>query len=393
MSTAADANAGADPERVASALSAAEFVRVYARPTGDTLAAAGLLANALRERDTAFQVRSTRDSAAPDGHGTALALGWTPPNGTGLDTGDQPVSSVAAAVVAALGVDPDPLVGLAGVVAAEAVPGDAGSGSLLEAAERRGIVERRPGVAVPTADIATGLAHSTLVRAPFSGDPEAAQALVAELDLPADPADDDYRRLASALALDVTTDAPMQSVGAVERALRPYETPTGPFATLGGYADVLCALAREQPGLGVSVALGADATEAAVTTWREHARRAHGLLDDPTTGRYDGVFVARVETDPADTPALSTAARLLRDYQSPEPAALVVSDDAAAAAGDGSTDVTAALRAGVDATSGEEDERDDPTDADVVGHGRAGDARFGGGDVTAFIGGFREALR
>ncbi|PSQ04006.1 exonuclease RecJ, partial [Halobacteriales archaeon QS_6_71_20] len=47
MSTAADAAEPA-PERVASALAAAEFARVYARPTGDALAAAGLLARAFR---------------------------------------------------------------------------------------------------------------------------------------------------------------------------------------------------------------------------------------------------------------------------------------------------------------------------------------------------------
>ncbi|PSQ06519.1 hypothetical protein BRC97_06050, partial [Halobacteriales archaeon QS_6_71_20] len=68
----------------------------------------------------------------------------------------------------------------------------------------------------------------------------------------------------------------------------------------------------------------------------------------------------------------------------------VVSDDAAAAAGSGDADVTAALRAGVD---GAGDEGDDPDEYDVIGDARAGDARFAGGDVQAFIGAFREALR
>lgn len=390
MSTAADATAEPDPERVASALSAAGFARVYARPTGDALAAAGLLARALRDSDDPFQVRTTRERVVPDGDGVALTLGWDAPNATGVPAGATPISTVAAAVVDAMGAEPDPLVGLAGVVAAGAAPGEAGGGALLEAADRRGVVTRRPGLAVPTADLADGVAHSTLVRAPCSGDAEAARALVSESSLPADPNDDDRRRLASAVALDATADAPDRSVSAVERALRPHATPTGPFATLGGHADVLNALARERPGIGVSLALGADVTDAAVTTWRDHAARAHGLLAEPTTGRYDGAFVCRVETARADTPALATAARLVRDFRSPEPVALVVSDDAAAAAGDGDADVTAALRAGV---AGATDGNDDAGDGDVIGDARAGDARFAGGDVQAFIGAFREALR
>ncbi|QZX99599.1 exonuclease RecJ [Halobaculum rubrum] len=412
MSTAADTPTEADPERVASALATAEFVRLYPRPTGDALAAAGLLARALDARATPFQVRATRESAVPDGDGSALALGWTAPNATGIAPGSRPVSVVAAAVVDALDVQPDPIVGLAGVVAAGTVPGENGSGSLLEEAERRGVVDRRPGVAVPTADLADGLAHSTRIWTPYSGDVEAAGALLADLgigsdaDRPDEVGDDDRRRLASAVALDATADAPDRAVSAVERALRPYETPTGPFATLGGHADVLDALARERPGLGVAVALGADVTDAALSTWRDHAASVHEALADPTTGRYDGAFVARVEASPADAPALATAARLVRDYASPEPVALVVSDDAAAAAGDGTTDVTAALRAGVEATAaGDVDESTDSGETgsdgmdpdeqpiDVVGDDRLGEARFDGGDVQAFIGAFREVLR
>ncbi|WP_435063951.1 exonuclease RecJ [Halobaculum sp. EA56] len=396
MSTAADtdadATAGVDPERVASALSAAEFVRAYARPTGDALAAAGLLARTLRDRGTPFQVRTTRERVAPDGDGRAVTLGWAAPDATAIAPGDRPVSAAAAAVVDALGAEPDPLTGLAGVAAAGAVPGDDGSGGLLEAAERRGLVERRPGLAVPTDDLADGLAHSTLLRAPYSGDTDATRELIADLGIGPEPTEDDRRRLASAVALDATgeRDAPERSVGAVERALRPYATPTGPFATLGGHADVLSALARERPGLGVSLALGADVADAARSVWREHASRAHGLLDDPTTGRYDGALVYRVETEPGDASALATAARLVRDFRSPEPVALVVSDDAAAAAGDGAADVTAALRAGVEGAGGD---GDDPDGYDVVGDARAGDARFSGGDVQAFVGAFREALR
>ena len=178
MSTAADMPTEADPERVASALAAAEFVRIYPRPTGDALAAAGLLARALDARGTPFQVRATRDSSVPYGDGSAIALGWTAPNAPGISGASRPLAAVAAAVVDAYGAEPDPLVGLAGVVAAGTAPGDGGSGSLLEEAERRGVVDRRPGVAVPTADLADGIAHSTRIWTPYSGDVDAASELL-----------------------------------------------------------------------------------------------------------------------------------------------------------------------------------------------------------------------
>ncbi|QLG62778.1 exonuclease RecJ [Halorarum salinum] len=368
------------PDAVAATLREAEFVRLCARPTGDALAAAGLLARALRSASTPFHVRTTRAGTAPDGDGTPVALGWTAPDATFVPAGDRPVSVVAAEVVAELGADPDPVVGLAGVVAAESAPGADGSGSLLESAERRDAVERRPGVAVPTADPADGLAGSALFRAPFSGDPEAARALLADLDYPAEPDDDDRRRLASAVALDATADAPPRAAEAVGRALHPYATPEGPFETLGGYADVLSATAREAPGLGVALALGNDvAREAALDAWRSHATAAHGLLDDPSTSRYDGAFVVRIDGESDGHAVLATAARLARDFASPEPVALVVADGAAAAAGvDGTTDVTAALREAAG-------------DGTASGDARLGDARFDG-DVESFVGGFRGAL-
>jgi len=211
------------------------------------------------------------------------------------------------------------------------MPGTDGSGGLLETAEQAGLVNRRAGVGVPTADLADGLTHSTLVDAPFSGDTEATEALLAELDLPADQADLDeaaHTRVASMVAIETTTaDASTPNAAeTVETALRPYATPNGPFETLGGYADVLSALARESPGLAISLALGApNVADEAVEAWRDHANAAHRALDGPTAGRYEGVFVCRVDTDrPA---VLSTVARLARQFRSPEPVALVVTAD------------------------------------------------------------------
>ncbi|QLG26521.1 exonuclease RecJ [Halorarum halophilum] len=378
MSTTRAADSPA-PDAVATALREADFIRLCPRPTGDALAAAGLLAYALRSTDTPFQVRTTRAATAPEGDGTAFALGWVAPDATFVPTGDRPVSVVAAEVSEELGVDPDPLVGLAGVVAAESAPGADGSGSLLEAAERTGAVDRRSGVAVPTADPAEGLANSTLLRAPYSDDADAARALLADLDYPAEPDDDDRRRFASVVALDATTDGPQRAAEAVGRALQPYATPRGPFATLGGYADVLGATAREAPGLGVALALGNDVVrEAALDAWRSHAAATHGLLSNAGTARYDGAFVLRVDADPETTTALATAARLARDFLSPEPMAVVVTDGAAAAAGTDGTDVTRTLETAAGVGS-------------ACGDAREGEVRFDG-EADEFVDGLRGAL-
>lgn len=326
---------------LAAELASAPFVRCYGHADGDCLAAAGLLAVALRARSVPFQIHVSSDPAAdltdpdtePDDDDSQTVLLTTgrreaadhaiPPAGD-----SRPASVIAAAVSRELGVEPDLLLALAGVIASGSMPGTDGSGGLLEAAEQAGLVERRPGVAVPTADLADGLAHSTLVDAPFSGDTEAAKAVLADLDLPADSTDLDdeaHTRLASMVAVETSTAEPStpNAAEAVETALRPYATPNGPFATLGGYADVLAALANETPGLAISIALGAaNVADEALDTWRDHTSAAHHALDGPTAGRYEGVFVLRVDTDrPA---VLSTAARLAQQFRSPEPVALVV---------------------------------------------------------------------
>lgn len=330
-----------DPDAAASlaaSLASAPFVRLYGHADGDSLAAAGLLAVALREQGVPFQIHISTDpdgeltdATVDDSHTLAVTTGHraaadhaVPPAGD-----SRPASVAAAELSRELGVEPDPLLALAGVIAAGSTVGTDGSGALAEQAEQAGLVDRRPGVAVPTADGADGLAHSTLVDAPFSGDAEAAEQLLADLDVPADTADCDesaHTRVASAVALDVSTaeTAAGGAADAVETALRPYATPNGPFATLGGYADVLSVLAGEQPGLGVSLALGANCKADALDVWRDHAAAAHRALDSATTGRYEGVVVLRTETDrPA---VLPTVARLAERFRSPESVVLAVSE-------------------------------------------------------------------
>ena len=399
-----------DPEAAASlatALASAPFVRVYGHADGDSLAAAGLLAVALQARSVPFQVHVSDDPADDladpetgpvddDSRTVLITAGRRDAADHALPPADdsRPASVVAAAVSRELGVDPDPLLALAGTIAAGSLPGTDGSGGLLEQAEQSGLADRRPGLAVPTAAVAGGLAHSTLMDAPFSGDVDAAEQRLADLDCPTDAAEcdeDSWMRLASAVAVEASTceSSTPAAAEAVERVLRPYATPNGPFATLGGYADVLSALAAETPGLAISLALGAPGiTDEALDTWRAHASAAHAALEEPISGRYEGCFVLRVETDrPA---ALPTVARLARQFRSPEPVALVVTAElvdgqryaAAAAAADdprGLADALSTVATEFDGTAG-----GTPTQATLSVDGDVSD-----GDLIAAV---REAL-
>ncbi|QPV63475.1 hypothetical protein I7X12_02240 [Halosimplex litoreum] len=374
---------------IADRLREADFVRLVGAATGDALAASGVLARALSDRDRPFQV-SVADLPADTERSTdadlTVAVGRTDPVADCSVAGAaEPASETAFVVARELDTGPDVALALAGCVA----DGRAAAGAVAEAAEAAGL-ERRPGVAVPTADLIDGLAHSTLVRGPFSGDPEAAAAALDDAGFDVDgPADGSglvvdatildetaRRRVASLVALRTVGDDSVPSRGghAVERALRPFDG--GPFETVGGYADVLDAVARERPGTGVALALGHDVAEAALDAWRAHARRAHDAVADATTGRYDGLFVARAETDAAP---VATLARLVHAYRSPEPVTLAVTDGAAAARADDRAleSVLSTAAEGVDGTA--------------AATGTTGRARF---DVEtgAFITAFREAL-
>ena len=407
----------ADAGEIAAALREAPFVRVVAAADGDALAASGVLARACREHSTPFQVRVDSVPDPTPGEGDDLVLGVGVSGGDVALAGADPASLVAADAVRQLGVDPDPMLALAGVASANH-PLDAGeAATLLDAARQRTTVERRPGLATPTADLADGLAHSTLVHASVSGDPEAARATLSELGVPSDPTDEDRRRLASWLAIESTASS-ARAAEAVERALRPYATPDAPFATLDGFGDALDAVARERPGTGVALAIRGDGLRSAVLdAWRDHARAVHEALTAATTGRYDGVFVARVDVDGVDPGRLGTVARLCRDFQSPEPVVLVVSaaadagieGAAAAARVEGAAAAArvegAAAAARVEGAAAAASTDDAPladamreavqsvdADGSSAGDARRATARFDDGEVSRFVTAFREAL-
>lgn len=348
MSTASP-DPGPDAADLAPHLRSAGFVRVVTRADGDGVAAAGLLARALSAAGVPFQVTAARtdegrrrrvdraqEHATPED--ATLVVGDPAAEVPGVAGGDRPDSAAAwdlARELASLPADPGGIrpstLALAGAVAAGATPGEGGTADALVAAREAG-VERRAGVAVPTDDPAD-LAHSTLVHARFSGDPDEVPPAIEAIGWDPEGVDptgsdpDAARDLASLVALRAAGDDAAPSAGvAVERALRPHAT-GGPFATVGGLADVLDATARESPGTAVALALGHDARTAALSAWREHARLAHGAVRSATTARHDGLLAASVDAGP-----VGTTARLLAAYRSPEPLALVVGDGEAALA-------------------------------------------------------------
>jgi hypothetical protein len=397
MSTADRQESAPAPADVAARLRGQGLVSLVATPDGDALAATGLLGRALAGADVPFQARVAR---VPD-------LGTTDADctvGVGHDCGDVtlagtgPVSATAFDVARELGDDPDPVLALAGTTAAGRVPGQTDGGA-FEAATERGLLTRRPGVTLPTDDVADGLAHTTLFHAPFSGDVEAARTSVARRDVGSEPDDDGRRRLASLVALSVVERAPPRAAESVERALHPY-TLEGPFETVGGYADVLEAVVRERPGAGLAFALGHGGRTAALDAWRAHGTATHRALRDAGVARHRGCVVARVSADGGDDPraegdadgsdavgdadgtdvgvAVETVARLLRDYRSPEPVVVVVAGNVAGVA-TVDRDAAALVREAATATGG-------------TGSGRASLGYAEGVDGDAFVEHVREVV-
>ena len=346
------------PQGVAATLSDADFVRIVGTADGDALAAAGLLAHGLDTVEIPYQISL---AAVPEPPATDADCTVS----IGHPTGDVSVLSAPLAVEAADIVDAlapeavDSELVLAGAACAGVEP----AGEHLERAD----LERAPGVAIPTDDRIEGLAGSTLVHAPFSGDEAAVTSAL-------EGGEFDDRELASFVALSAIESAPPRAVDAIERALRPYATDR--FETLGGFADVLDAVARARPGTGIALALGYDVERAALESWRAHAQRAHTALREAEAGRYDGVYVVRLHDGSPES--LGTVARLSFQYRSPEPIALAVTDGAAAAVGE--TDINDPLRNAAASLDGRATARDG-----------CGTATFDG-SMTDFAVAFREAV-
>ncbi|MFA9426658.1 exonuclease [Natronorubrum sp. A-ect3] len=321
---------------VSRTLESAGFVHIVARADGDALAASGLLTRALAEHGTPFQVSVDRTVAArtarvrdrtPTADDVTIAIGAIDTDVTRLETADRPATLAALDCVRELGTDPEPVLALAGLVAADIEPGAGESEWVLETAQERGLVSRRPGVAVPTADPVDGLAHTTRLHASWSGTPDATRDALSrlgiDLDAPETLTADDHRAIGSSVALDVVgaEAATAATAETVQRALRPYATPDHTFETVGGYADVLEATARTDPGTGAALALGHEVHEPALAAWREYGRRAHTALETASTSRYNGLFVVEIDDGPVEAVAQIAAA-----CRSPEPTVLAIGE-------------------------------------------------------------------
>jgi len=316
----------APADEVADACREAGLVRILGTTSGESLAAVGLLGRALGDAGVPFQARlaspSSEDIGATDADLTVAVGRRDRRIDHALDATPEADAIERAYAVAGDVGSADPILGLAGAVAADTEP----PARIREDAEAAGI-DRRPGVAVPTADLADGLAHSTLVHTPFSGDRNRAGDALADLDLPEDPDADDRRRVASLVALAVAEveDCPPRATRAIERALNPHVG--GPYETVGGYADVLDALARTRPGLGIAVALGRGGRDDALEAWREHGVAVHRAVSEADRARHDGLVVAHVDAA-GSVSRLESVARLVRDFRSPEPTVLTLGANA-----------------------------------------------------------------
>ncbi|UTF53429.1 exonuclease [Natronosalvus rutilus] len=369
----ATVDSSASPAPTLERLESADFVRIVTRADGDGLAAAGLLARTLTDCETPFQVtvgktigdRTARLQPSDDRTPGTVSVAIGPHDAgsdtdtdadvadvVSLETETRPATLAAAELACDLEGSPDPVLTLAGSIAAGIEPGAGESEWVLESALESGRLERRPGVGVPTADVVDGLTASMGCLAPWSGDEGAvADALeglgidvdvtgdgddndgngdAIDLDPDSDPDPNTHRTIGSVVALDVVSDddASEHAATAIGRFLRPYAITDGrPFATLEGYADVLEATAALEAGTGVALAMGHEARKPALEAWRTCGRRVHAAIDDASTGRYDGLFVV----DVGDAP-VRPAARLVLAYRSPEPAVLALGDEEAALA-------------------------------------------------------------
>ncbi len=331
---------GRTTETTPAALESAGFVKLLVRPDGDALAAAGVLARALDARGTPFQVsvgeRPERidRTATADSDAVTVAIGPLDGETDEREPGNEAILTLdptaeamtlqAIGIVAELGAEPDPILALAGTVAAGRSTSADAVTDLRETAREADRLEDRPGVATPVADPVDGLAHSTLVRAAWSGDPTAVEAAVGDTA--------DGRQLASLVAIDAVgaDDATERAAATIDRIVNPDATPGGPFATIGGTADVLSATARTAPGVGVALAIGHDVTETALEAWRTHGLAVHDALDAVSTARHDGVYVLRLDPETpelARTDAIESVAALAATTSTPEPVVAAVSDE------------------------------------------------------------------
>lgn len=310
-------DASREPDGIAGRLRDAEFVHLVAHRNGDALAATGLLCRALDDRNVPYQVsfaetpQSAEDRLTSDATVVSVGLEGV---GRALQF-DGPMAERAYQAATALDADTDPMLAIAGLVAAGETPSEQLMGDARDAGAKRS-----PGIGIPTTDLETGLAYSGQIHADFSADESATESYLDDFDRPNDGDDEARRTIASAVAVDVTdTACADRSVAGVSNALAPLSG--GPFETTTGYADVLEALARETPGLGCRFVLGHADREIVLETWKQFTAGVHRALDESDLSTDGDLCVASVGgTDPW------SVARLASWYRCEKSAVLVRGD-------------------------------------------------------------------
>jgi hypothetical protein len=322
---------------VASRLDQSGFVHVIAAQTGDSVAAAGLLARALDTVSTPYQlsvVPIPKQPATETDAELTVALGRSTETADVALGRSGPASAATFAVATELGTANAELA-LAGAIAAGEIS------EPLRQALAESSLSRRPGIGIPVADPVDGLAHSTLIHTDISGSTEQAQEFVSGIapdrgEDVADPqlSDETHKRIASQVALTVTGDeeTPERAARNLERFLRPYVGEE--FTSVGGYADVLRATAQTRPAEALSLALGPGDSDAAISHWRQYGTAVHEAIRDGDTARHSGLYVITCQ----DSTVLDTVARLGHQYRSPEELTLAVGDASAVAIGSAESD-------------------------------------------------------
>jgi hypothetical protein len=219
------------------------------------------------------------------------------------------------------------------------------------------------------------LAHTTLAHTDFSGRPSAAEEAIEALEDSAATDDLEGRRLASLLILETVghVDASTRAGQAIEQAVHPYLI-DHPFSTLGGFADVLDALAYRAPGLVVAHGLGSELNDEVLDLWRQQAKAVHAGVRSADLARYDGFVVAQTSGP------VESAARVIRDFRSPEALVIAIGEGEAGIAAVDQPVAEIVAQAATD------------IGGSALGRATRSYARFEPGQEEAFIASLREAL-
>lgn len=327
MATTGTPTAASEPADLANTLDGSALARIQSRADGDGLAAAAILGNALAELGIPRHLSVSPD-VEPTNPDTETEAGAVTIDVRTLDAAcnNNSLALCAYETAVAMGADPDPGMAIGGAITAHVTP----RGNALADAEAQGLTER-PGVAIPTPDLVSGLAHSSWLRAPFSGDEDATADFLDEHALRPIDGTEDRKRLASAIAFIVTESmAQERTTDALASALGPQTSPTA-FETVGGYADVLRAVAARAPGVGLAALLDEVDEAALLDHWRSYGDAVHEAVSNISTDSDIATGIVE-EVRPADVARLAHAYCVETKRVSvtgPTSIALAANDDAA----------------------------------------------------------------